>query len=83
MRVVKVPLGNRSYALKIGEGLLTRLGYECDHLKLGERCAIITDTNVGRRYARPAFDSLAKAGFSPFGRVIVTGSGKRPVSNAV
>ena len=65
MRVVKVPLGTRSYAIKIGKGLLGRLGYECERLKLGDRCAIITDTNVGRRYARPAFDSLAKAGFSP------------------
>lgn len=65
MRLVKVPLGIRSYAIKIGEGLLGCLGHECERLKLGERCAIITDTNVGRRYARPAFDSLAKAGFSP------------------
>jgi len=65
VRVVKVPLGNRSYAIKIGAGLLSRLGYECAQLKLGDRCAIITDTNVGRRYARPALDSLAKAGFSP------------------
>jgi 3-dehydroquinate synthase len=65
VRKVKVSLGNRSYAIKIGEGLLSRLGYECAGLKLGDRCTIITDTNVGRRYARPAFDSLAKAGFSP------------------
>jgi len=65
VHIVKVPLGNRSYAIKIGEGLLKRLGNECARLKLGDRCAIITDTNVGRRYARPAFDSLAKAGFSP------------------
>jgi 3-dehydroquinate synthase len=65
VRIVKVPLGNRSYAIKIGAGLLRRLGRECARFKLGTRCAIITDTNVGRRYARPAFDSLASAGFSP------------------
>jgi len=75
VRVVKVPLGNRSYAIKIGKGLLSRLGYECERLKLGDRCAIITDTNVGRRYARPAFDSLAKAGFSP--SLVILSPGER------
>jgi len=65
MHAVHVSLGNRSYAIKIGAGLLAQLGRECARLKLGTRCAIITDTNVGRRYAKPAFDSLAHAGFSP------------------
>ena len=44
---------------------MTQLGRECARLKLGARCAIITDTNVGRRYAKAAFNSLAAAGFSP------------------
>ena len=65
MRTVSVQLGNRSYAIKIGAGLLDRLGTECARLKLGTRCAIITDTDVGRRFAKPAFNSLARAGFSP------------------
>jgi 3-dehydroquinate synthase len=65
MRAVSVQLGNRSYAIKIGAGLLDRLGSECARLKLGARCAIITDTDVGRRFAKPAFNSLARAGFSP------------------
>jgi 3-dehydroquinate synthase len=65
MRIVSVRLGNRSYAIKIGAGLLARLGGECKRLKLGRRCAIITDTNVGKRFAKAAFNSLANAGFSP------------------
>jgi 3-dehydroquinate synthase len=65
MHAVSVQLGNRSYAIKIGAGLLDRLGSECARLKLGARCAIITDTDVGRRFAKPAFNSLARAGFSP------------------
>jgi 3-dehydroquinate synthase len=65
VRTVEVPLDDRSYAIKLGAGLLRRLGNECARLKLGNRCAIITDTNVGRHYARPAFDSLANAGFAP------------------
>ena len=65
MRTVSVKLGHRSYAIKIGGGLLAGLGGECARLKLGARCAIITDTNVGRRFAKAAFNSLANAGFSP------------------
>jgi 3-dehydroquinate synthase len=65
VRTVAVKLGNRSYAIAIAPGLLDRLGRQCARLKLGARCAIITDTNVGRRYAKAAFNSLATAGFSP------------------
>ena len=65
MRTVSVQLGNRSYAIKIAPGLIDQLGRECARLKLGARCAIITDTNVGRRFAKAAFNSLATAGFSP------------------
>ena len=65
MRIVQVPLGNRSYAIKIGGGLLARLGVECARLKLGRHCAVITDSNVGRRFAGAALKSLAAAGFEP------------------
>ena len=65
MRTVPVKLGHRSYAIEIAPGLIDQLGRECARLKLGARCAIITDTNVGRRYAKAAFNSLAAAGFSP------------------
>ncbi len=65
MRTVSVQLGNRSYAIKIAPGLLQRLGGECARLKLGDRCAIITDTNVGRKFAKPVYESLVKAGFEP------------------
>jgi 3-dehydroquinate synthase len=65
MRVVKVPLGQRTYAIKIGLGLLRRLGAECSRLQLGQRCAVITDGQVGRLYAAGALDSLRASGFVP------------------
>ena len=65
VRTVHVPLGNRSYDIKIGEGLFADLGKECSRLKLGSRCAIISDRNVARLYGRKARQSLSKAGFEP------------------
>jgi 3-dehydroquinate synthase len=65
VRTVKVPLNSRSYDIRISSGLLSRLGTECARLKFGERCAIITDTNVGRHFAKAAYNSLLKAGFNP------------------
>lgn len=65
MRQVRVPLGDRSYRILIGPGLLSRLGTECATLGLGTRCAILTDANVARHYAQPAERSLRAAGFDP------------------
>ncbi len=65
MRTVKVPLGDRSYSIKIGNGLLPRLGGECRRLKLGKRCAVVTNRAVGRLYAKAALASLRLAGFTP------------------
>ena len=65
MRIIQVPLGHRSYAIKVGGGLLARLGAECAQLKLGHRCAVITDSNVGRHFAQAALKSLSTSGFAP------------------
>ena len=65
MRTVKVPLGDRSYSIKIGNELLPNLGKECRRLKLGTRCALITDRKVGPIYSKTAMSSLRKSGFEP------------------
>ena len=65
MRVVNVSLGVRSYPILIGDHLLARLGAECARRKLGRRCAVITDENVGPRYAKTVLDSLTAGGFAP------------------
>ena len=77
MRTVHVSLGNRSYDIKIAPGLIDRLGRECERLKLDARCAIITDTNVGKRYAKAVFNSLATAGFSPALIIVQPGEGAK------
>lgn len=63
VRIVNVPLGARSYEIKIGPGLLRDLGRYCSDLKLGSRCAVISDKNVAPRFAKLVQTSLKKAGF--------------------
>ena len=70
MRQVTVSLGTRSYSILVGPNLLRQLGRHCAELKLGKRCAIISDTNVAKRYAAGAEKSLRAAGFDPV-RVVV------------
>ncbi len=69
MRIVEVSLGERSYPIRIGAGLLSRIGADCSRLKLGHRCAIITDAKVAPLYAGLVSTALTDAGFDP---VIVT-----------
>jgi 3-dehydroquinate synthase len=63
MRTVNVSLGERSYPIFIGHGVLSELGGLCARLELGRRCAIVSDTRVARRYGRAAISSLKGAGF--------------------
>ncbi len=65
MRRVQVPLGDRSYNIMIGEGLLPRLGVECRKLAVGRTCAVISDTHVAALYSTAALYSLKRAGFDP------------------
>jgi 3-dehydroquinate synthase len=65
MRVVNVSLGERSYSVKIGTGLLSRLGAECKTLALGRRGVVITDERVAARFASRALQCLRAAGFDP------------------
>jgi 3-dehydroquinate synthase len=64
MRTVDVPLGNRSYKIEVARQLLPKLGAYCQTLGVGQRCAIISDSNVAKRYGKTAAESLANAGFA-------------------
>lgn len=73
MRVVKVPLGDRSYSILIGGGLLRRLGTACRKLNLGQRCAVITDRNVARHYGEVVRKHLIVAGFNCVSIIVPAG----------
>jgi 3-dehydroquinate synthase len=61
-RLVHVPLGERSYDILIGPGLMARAGGEITSRIKGRRAAIVTDDNVGSRYLDGLMDSLQTDG---------------------
>jgi 3-dehydroquinate synthase len=63
MRVVRVQLPGRSYAILIGPRLAGRLGGECRRLGLGRRGVVIADTHVAPLHAAKVLASLAAGGF--------------------
>ena len=65
MHTVNVPLGQRSYPIRIGSALLATLGTVCARAGLRGTCAIISDGNVAPIYGRTAWASLAHAGIEP------------------
>jgi len=81
MRVVQVRLGERSDSILIGTGLLSRLGARADQLKLGQRCAVISDRNVAPLYSKAALLSLANAGFKPSLITIPAGETAKSLKN--
>jgi 3-dehydroquinate synthase len=73
MREVTVALGARSYSIFVGPKLLPQLGPRCAALKLGHRCALISDRNVAKHYAPAVEKTLRAAGFEPVRIVIPAG----------
>ena len=62
---VMVDLGERSYPICIGSGMLDRLGPRLQDLQLGRRIAVVTNPVVARSYREPVEQSLRAAGFEP------------------
>jgi 3-dehydroquinate synthase len=77
MGKVNVPLVGRSYSIHVGQGLLASLGHHCRRLRLGNRCAVLTDRNVGPLYGDGVLDSLRTAGFDPLLVTVPAGEGAK------
>jgi len=78
VRIVNVPLGERSYVIKVGTGLLNALGRECGRAFVGKRCAIISDAKVAPLFGRRVKESLGRAGFES--EMVVVPAGERSKS---
>lgn len=76
---VRVPTRDLSYPVRIGEGMLARLGAEVTRKREPRRAAIISDENVLPLHGPVARQSLEAAGVSVVTRAIVPGeASKRP-----
>jgi len=70
---VTVDLGERSYPIHIGSGILDTLGEACKAAGLAGRCLLVSDENVAPLYAEKVFQTLEKAGFTPTLEVLPAG----------
>ena len=65
-KAVRVDLGDRSYDILIGSGLLARAGGEIALRLKGKRMAVITDEHVAALYLAPLTASLEAAGIAVY-----------------
>ncbi len=70
---VHVNLGDRSYPIHIGSGILDSLGESCKAAGLKGRCLVVTDETVAPLYAARAVQSLEKSGFKPALEILPAG----------
>ncbi|MBV9672121.1 MAG: 3-dehydroquinate synthase [Verrucomicrobia bacterium] len=70
---VVVELGNRSYCVHIGDGLLAQTGQIARENALSGRAAIVSDSRVAPLYLSAVQDSLAQAGYVFSAHVVPSG----------
>jgi 3-dehydroquinate synthase len=63
MKNIRVRLGRRSYNIRIGTGLLTRVGPILKEMGFADKAVIITDPTVKKLYGRSLKQSLTASGF--------------------
>jgi len=64
VKSLKVDLGERSYDIYFGKGILTDAGKLCRDSKLGERAMVVTNATIGGYYLEPLKESLVKEGIA-------------------
>jgi 3-dehydroquinate synthase len=64
MQTLSVNLGERSYPIHVGDGILSAVGDSLHQAGLGGRVAVITNPTVAQLYLDTIHDSLSRAGFN-------------------
>ncbi|MDB4897068.1 MAG: 3-dehydroquinate synthase [Firmicutes bacterium] len=83
MPQVKVDLGERSYAILIERGLISKLGALVRQALPGaKRALIITDTNVAQSYGEQARAALEGVGFAVFKATVPAGEASKSLAQA-
>jgi 3-dehydroquinate synthase len=77
VNVVDVKLGARAYQVRIGEGLISRLGAEIAPLLRRKRVAIVTDATVAGLHLSSVLDALAAHGIAAATLTLPPGEGTK------
>ena len=72
-RLVRVDLGQRSYDIVIGAGLIKGAGARIAALAPGAKCAVVTDETVAALHLEPLLESLRNAGVGTTSIVLPAG----------
>ncbi|HUH50419.1 MAG TPA: 3-dehydroquinate synthase [Mycoplana sp.] len=72
-RTVRVDLGDRSYDILIGPGLIAAAGAEISSRLKGRRVAVVTDEHVAPIYLEPFMRSLAESGIEAVSQILPAG----------
>lgn len=79
---LQVELGERSYPIYCGSGLLEQLGELLTPLDLGRRCLVVTNPVVASLYGPKVKESLEKAGFISLFKEVPEGEEAKSLSAA-
>ncbi len=79
---IKVNLGERSYPILIGHGLIDDLGFEIAKYFKNKKFMLITDANVNKLYAQKVMNSLKENGISASLAVIPNGEKYKNIEQA-
>ncbi len=82
IRIVKVGLGDRSYEVRIGPGLIRDAGRIVAEAARGRRVLIVTDRHVGPKYGHALAASLRDAGMEGAAVEIPPGEGAKSLKIA-
>jgi len=79
---IPVELGDDSYTIHIGEGLLEAVGEIAAPVQRGQRAAVITDDNVEVLYASAVAESLGEAGWDAHLFAVPSGEASKTLATA-
>lgn len=82
MREVTIDLGNRSYRIAIGSGILDRAGALMAELHVGKKVLLVTNPVVGKLYAGRVQAGLDRAGFRVYRADIPDGEQYKTLQSA-
>lgn len=82
MRTIKVDLGERSYPIHIGSGLLQNMGQYCAEAGFSARSPllIVSDSEVAPRYLPTVEEKLREQGYSVVSHIIPSGEASKSLT---